>query len=77
MVDALVEVHLLESAYKLNLLEGAQADSLSIKDYYNSLFESKPYSIEQFKESFAFYSGNPKIMEALLDSVLTQVQMME
>lgn len=77
MIDALVEVHLLESASQLNMLEGTRNDSLNLKDYYMALFESKPYSLEEFRTSFTFYSQEPKVMEALLDSVLTRIQMME
>ncbi len=75
MIDALVEVHLLESASKLNLLVGM--DSLNLKDYYHALFATKSYSLAEFRDSFTFYSQEPKTMEALLDSVLTRIQMME
>ena len=77
MIDALVQVHLLESAAQLNMLDGIRNDSLSIGNYYASLFEDKPFSLEEFKTSFAFYAENPKVMEVLLDSVLTRIQMME
>lgn len=75
MIDALIEVHLLESASKLNLLQGT--DTLNIKDYYHALFTSKPYSLENFRASFEFYSQNPEAMETLMDSVLTRIQMIE
>ena len=77
MIDALVQVHLLESAAQLNMLEGIQSDSLSLGNYYAGLFEDKPFSLEEFKTSFTFYAENPKVMEALLDTVLTRIQMME
>ena len=77
MIDALVEVHLLESASQLNMLEGIGVDSLNLKDYYFALFESKPYSLEEFRASFTFYLLDPKTIEVLLDSVLTRLQMME
>ena len=77
MIEALVEVHLLESAFQLNFLEGARTDSLNIRDYYEALFESKEYSFEEFNESFTYYSREPKMMEMLLDSVLTRIQMIE
>ena len=41
MIDALTEVHLLESAANLNLLEGLKNDSLNIRDYYDALFMTK------------------------------------
>ena len=44
MIDALTEIHLLESAVKLNLIEGLKNDSLNIRDYYEALFDTKPYS---------------------------------
>ena len=77
MIEALVEVHLFESAFKLNFLEGTRTDSLNIRDYYESLFESKEYSFEEFNESFTYYSREPKMMEMLLDSVLIRIQMIE
>ena len=77
MIEALVEVHLLESAFQLNLLEGVRADSLNIRDYYEALFESKEYNFEEFRESFNYYSREPKKMDMLLDSVLTRIQMIE
>ncbi len=77
MIDALVQVHLLESAAQLNMLEGIRSDSLSLSNYYDGLFEDKPFSLDEFKTSFTFYADNPKVMEDLLDSVLTRIQMME
>lgn len=77
MIDALVEIHLLESAVKLNLLEGLKNDSLNIRDYYEALFDSKPYTYKEFQESFTYFTRRPTQMEALLDSVLIRVQMME
>lgn len=77
MIDALIEVHLLESAYKMNLLEGVQVDSFNLKDYYTALFQSKPYTIDEFRSSFDYYAKHPKIMESLLDSTLTRIQMVQ
>lgn len=77
MIDALVDIHLLESAWELNMLEGSKDDSLKINEYYHATFASKSYSLEEFKLSFDFYSKEPKTMELLLDSVLTRIQMME
>lgn len=77
MVDALAGVHILESAAKLNLLEGIKSDSLSLQDYYRALFETKSYSLSAFDSSFAFYAKDPEIMERFMDSVLTNIQMME
>jgi len=77
MIDALVQVHLLESAVQLNMLQGIRSDSLIIGNYYPGLFEDKSFSLDEFKTSFTFYAENPKVMEALLDSVLTRIQMME
>ncbi len=77
MIDALVEVHLLESAAQLNMLEGVRNDSLKLANYYAGLFQGKAFSLEAFKESFAFYAKDPKVMEVLLDSALTRIQMME
>ena len=77
MIDALVQVHLLESAAQLNMLDGIRNDSLSLGNYYAGLFEDKPFSLEDFNESFTFYAEDPKVMEALLDSTLTRIQMME
>lgn len=76
MVDALVEIHLLESAFKLNLVEEA-SDSLSIDAYYNALFEQKEYSLDVFRNSFDYYSQDPSKMESLLDTTLTRIQMLE
>ena len=77
MIDALTEVHLLESAAKLNLLEGLKNDSLNIRDYYDALFMTKPYSYKEFQESFTYFTRRPSQMEVFLDSVLIRVQMME
>ena len=77
MIDALTEVHLLESAAKLNLLQGLKNDSLNIRDYYDALFMTKPYSYKEFQESFTYFTRRPSQMEAFLDSVLIRVQMME
>ena len=77
MIDALTEIHLLESAMKLNLLEGLKNDSLNIRDYYDALFDTKPYSYNEFQESFTYFTKNPSQMERFLDSVLIRVQMME
>ena len=77
MIDALTEIHLLESAIKLNLIEGLKNDSLNIRDYYEALFDSKPYSYKEFQESFTYFTKNPSQMEVFLDSVLIRVQMME
>ena len=77
MIDALVEIHLLESAAKLNLIEGLKNDSLNIRDYYEVLFDSKSYTYEEFQESFTYFNRRPSQIEAFLDSVLLRVQMME
>ena len=77
MIDALTEVHLLESAAKLNLLDGLKKDSLNIRDYYEALFDTKPYSYKEFQESFTYFTRRPTQMEAFLDSVLIRIQMME
>tara|TARA_B110000116_G_C16362562_1_gene370467 strand:- start:191 stop:517 length:327 start_codon:yes stop_codon:yes gene_type:complete len=77
MIEVLVEVHLLESASKLNMIKGIKEDSLNIGDYYDALFASKECSFEEFDRSFTYYSEDPKTMEILLDSVLTRIQMME
>ena len=77
MIDALTEIHLLESAVKLNLIEGLKNDSLNIRDYYEALFDRKPYSYKEFQESFTYFTKSPSQMEVFLDSVLIRVQMME
>ena len=77
MIDALTEIHLLESAVKLNLIEGLKNDSLNIRDYYEALFDTKPYSYEEFQESFTYFTKSPSQMEFFLDSVLIRIQMME
>ena len=77
MIDALTEIHLLESALKLNLIEDLKNDSLNIRDYYEALFDRKPYSYKEFQESFTYFTESPSQMEDFLDSVLTRVQMME
>ena len=77
MIDALTEIHLLESAVKLNLIEGLNNDSLNIRDYYEALFDTKPYSFKEFQDSFTYFTKSPSKMEGFLDSVLIRVQMME
>ncbi len=77
MIDALTEVYLIESAVKLNLIEDLKNDSLNIRDYYEALFDTKPYSYKEFQESFTYFTKNPSQMESFLDSVLMRVQMME
>ena len=77
MIDILTEIHLLESAVKLNLIEGLKNDSLNIRDYYDALFMTKPYSYKEFQESFSYFSKRPSQMEVFLDSVLIRIQMME
>ena len=77
MIDALTEIHLLESAAKLNLLEGLKKDSLNIRDYFDALFATKPYSYKEFQDSFTYFTSRPSQMEVFLDSVLMRVQMME
>ena len=77
MIDALTEIHLLESAAKLNLIKGLKNDSLNIRDYYEALFDMKPYTYKEFQESFTYFARSPSQMEAFLDSVLLRVQIME
>ena len=77
MIDALTEIHLLESAVKLNLIEDLKNDSLNIRNYYEALFDSKPYSYKEFQESFTYFTKSPSQMEVFLDSVLMRVQLME
>ena len=77
MIDALTEIHLLESAVKLNLIEGLKNDSLNIRDYYEALFNSKPYTYIEFQESFTYFTKSPSQMEVFFDSVLIRVQLME
>ena len=77
MIDALVEVHLLESAFEMSLTEEMKSGRYSINDYYEVLFESLPCSRQDFNQSFFIYSSKPEQMEKLLDSVLTRIQMLE
>lgn len=77
MIDVLTEIHLLESAVNLNLIEGLKNDSLNIRDYYEALFDTKPYSYKEFQESFTYFTKSPSQMEVFLDSVLIRVQLME
>ena len=77
MIDALTQIHLLESAAKLNLIEGLKNDSLNIRDYYEALFDTKLYTYKEFQESFTYFTKRPNQMETFLDSVLIRVQMME
>ena len=77
MIDALVQVHLLESATQLNLLDGITSDSLAIGNYYQGLFADENFALKDFKTSFVVYSKDPNTMEVLLASVLTRIQMME
>jgi len=77
MIEALVQVHLLESAAQLNMLDGVREDSLSLGNYYSGLFLDKEFSLQDFEDSFTFYAKEPRKMESLLDSVLTRIQMME
>lgn len=77
MLEVLVDVHLMESASKLNLLDGPREDSMLLRMHYNLYFDSKPYSLEDFKTSFEYYSEDPKTMEILFDSVLNRIQMLD
>ena len=77
MIDALTEIHLLESAVKLNLIKGLKNDTLNIRDYYEALFDKKPYSYKEFQESFTYFTKSPSQMQDFFDSVLIRVQMME
>ena len=53
MIDALTEIHLLESAVKLNLIEDLKMTV--IRDYYEALFDTKPYTYKEFKKGYLFY----------------------
>ena len=77
MIEVLVEINLLESAYKLNFLQEPKKDSTILLDYYHALFASKRYSFEEFQNSFNSYSQQPKKMQELLDSSLKRVQILE
>jgi len=77
MVESLTDIHLLESAVKLNLIEGLKNDSSNLRDYYEALFYEKPYSYKEFQESFTYFTRRPSQIEAFLDSVLIRVQMLE
>ena len=77
MIEALTDIHLLESAVKLNLIEGLKNDSLNLRDYYEALFYEKPYSYKEFQESLTYFTKRPSQIEVFLDSVLTRVQMLE
>tara|TARA_Y100000991_G_scaffold196281_1_gene166079 strand:- start:680 stop:1018 length:339 start_codon:yes stop_codon:yes gene_type:complete len=77
MIEALTDIHLLESAVKLNLIEGLKNDSLNLRDYYEALFDVKSYSYKDFQESFTYFTKQPAQIEVFLDSVLTRVQMLE
>ena len=77
MIEALVQVHLLESAAQLNMLDGVREDSLSLRNYYSGLFLDEEFSLQDFEDSFTFFAKEPHKMESLLDSVLTRIQMME
>ncbi len=77
MIDALVEVHLLEAAFETKITEEIRSGDFNIEDYYQTLFDRQSYSREEFKQSFLSYSRDPQTMERLLDSVLIKIQMLE
>ncbi len=77
MIDALVEVHLLEAAFETKITEEIRSGNFTIEDYYQALFDSQSYSRQEFKQSFISYSRDPKTMERLLDSVLIKIKMLE
>ena len=54
MIEVLVEVHLLESAFQLNFLEVALIDSLNISDYYEALFECLKRLEDELEMPFRF-----------------------
>jgi len=77
MIDVLVELQILESAYKLNLVPTLNSDTLVLADYYNTIFKDKNYSLEDFKRSYNYYAKKPDEIEELFDSTLTRIQLME
>jgi hypothetical protein len=77
MIDVLVELQILESAYKLNLVPYINSDTLALVDYYDAVFKDKTYSLEDFKRSYNYYAKQPDEIEKLFDSTLTRIQLLE
>tara|TARA_B100001093_G_scaffold516011_1_gene593752 strand:- start:2122 stop:2460 length:339 start_codon:yes stop_codon:yes gene_type:complete len=77
MIDALLEIHLLEAAFEIKITEEMRSGNFNLEDYYNGLFDSQSYSREEFKRSFSYYSRDPLTIQRLLDSVLMKIQMLE
>lgn len=77
MIDALLDIHLLEAAFETKITEEIRSGDFNIEDYYQTLFNRQPYSKEEFRQSFLSYSRDPKAMERMLDSVLIKIQMLE
>jgi len=70
MAVMLSELHLIEGARSGKQIMG---DSLSMDAYYDALYVRHGVEAERFKTSFAWYSRNPKLLEALYEDVIVRL----
>ena len=75
MIDALTEIHLLESAAKLNLIKGLKNDSRNIRDYYEALFDMNHTPTKSSRKALLILPEAP--VKWRLFGLVLRVQIME
>lgn len=76
MVKVLADIHITEATINLRNVSSTNAASLNAS-LYKSVFVKHKISKEEFEKSYAFYSSNTELLNAVYDNVITELTKMQ
>ncbi|MDX5446753.1 MAG: DUF4296 domain-containing protein [Bacteroidota bacterium] len=75
MIEVMIDVHLLEGARSGNSIIGS--DSLYIQDYYEGLLQDHDLTVEEYEQSFKWYTEHPEVFKDVYQRVMERLSVME
>lgn len=76
MVSVMVDLHLIETAHNLKVME-ADTNNAQYEQFMSSIFVSNEVSKEQFDSSLFYYSTRTEEMNVIYDKVLERLSELE
>ena len=73
MVDVMADVYLVEAMLTQKKQQGEPADGLA-EDYYRQVFEHYGITRRGLEENMAYYTRQPGLLEAIMDSVAQRLE---
>ena len=77
MVAIMVDIHLLEGAFHLNLLPPDTTGENKIISRYGHIFSKHATTRKQYNESLKYYMQHPELLNKIYDNILTELSKKE